>query len=232
MFPEIWSMMDRIFCNFGPFFPFYPYNTKYQNFEQLKNKPEDIIILHKCTKNHDHMSYCSLDMVRRGCQFYFLFWAIFSHFTSLTARKIKIKKKEKRKKWLEVSSFYNSAPKIMIVCYIFSETWQVTDVIIFHFGPFFALLPPYLTAQKIEILTKLKKTPEISSFYTGLSKIMITCYTVPEIWYVTDIIVIFHFGLFFSILQAKNVRFLRYDAQWTDGQMSGWTDGQMQKSDI
>ena len=109
---------------------------------------------------------------------------------------------------------------------------QVTDVIIFHFGPFFALLPPYLTAQKIEILTKLKKTPEISSFYTGLSKIMITCYTVPEIWYVTDIIVIFHFGLFFAILQAKNVRFLRYDAQWTDGQMSGWTDGQMQKSDI
>ena len=98
MFPEIWSMTDRIFCNFGRFFPFYPYNTKYQNFEQLKNKPEDIIILHKCTKNHDHMSYCSLDMVRSGCHFYFLFWAIFSHFTSLTARKIKIKKKKRKEK--------------------------------------------------------------------------------------------------------------------------------------
>ena len=26
---------------------------------------------------------------------------------------------------------------------------------------------------------------------------MIICYTVPEIWCVTDLIVIFHFGLFF-----------------------------------
>ena len=27
---------------------------------------------------------------------------------------------------------------------------------------------------------------------------MITCYTVPEIWRVTDVIFIFHFGLFFA----------------------------------
>ena len=29
---------------------------------------------------------------------------------------------------------------------------------------------------------------------------MIICYTVPEIWHVTDVIVIFHFGLFFALL--------------------------------
>ena len=29
---------------------------------------------------------------------------------------------------------------------------------------------------------------------------MIICYTVPEIWCVTDAIVIFHFGLFFALL--------------------------------
>ena len=35
-------------------------NTKSQYFENLyKKKPGDIMILHKCTKNHDHMLYCS-----------------------------------------------------------------------------------------------------------------------------------------------------------------------------
>ena len=29
---------------------------------------------------------------------------------------------------------------------------------------------------------------------------MIICYTVPQIWYVTDVILIFHFGLFFALL--------------------------------
>ena len=28
---------------------------------------------------------------------------------------------------------------------------------------------------------------------------MIICYTVPEIWCVTDVIVIFHFGIFFAL---------------------------------
>ena len=32
---DIWSAVDRIFCHFGPFFPFYPPNdTKNQNFEK------------------------------------------------------------------------------------------------------------------------------------------------------------------------------------------------------
>ena len=37
---------------------------------------------------------------------------------------------------------------------------------------------------------------EISSFYTSVPIIMIICDTVPETWPVTDVIVIFHFGLF------------------------------------
>ena len=43
-----------------------------------------------------------------------------------------------------------------------------------------------------------KKPLEISSFYTSVPKITIICYTVPEIWFVTDVIVSFHFGLFFA----------------------------------
>ena len=48
--------------------------------------------------------------------------------------------KMKKKIHLDKSSFYNSVPKIMIICYYVPEIWRVTDVIIFHFGPFFALL--------------------------------------------------------------------------------------------
>ena len=54
--PEIWSETDRIFCHFGPFFALLPHNNpENQNYEKLKKTPGDIIILHKCTKNHDHM---------------------------------------------------------------------------------------------------------------------------------------------------------------------------------
>ena len=113
-------------------------------------------------------------------------------------------------------------------------------------------LPLHPFALKNENFTKMKKCLEISSFYTSVPKIMIICYTVPEIWYVMYVIVIFHFGLFFALLlpyQPKNskfqknkkntwryhhfthvyqklwlddVRFLRYGAR----QMDGWTNRQ------
>ena len=67
---------------------------------------------------------------------------------------------------------------------------------------FWAIFCPFtsLTAQKMKISKKWKKTQEISSFYTTVSKIMIIGYTAPEIWHVTHAILIFHFGLFFAFL--------------------------------
>ena len=71
----------------------------------------------------------------------FYFGLIFTLLPPLTARKIKIK--QKRKKHLEISSFYKSAPKIMIIYYTVLEIWHVADVlVIFHSGLFFALLAP------------------------------------------------------------------------------------------
>ena len=125
------------------------------------------------------------------------FWAIFCPFTLLTTQKIKILKFWK--KHLEISSFYTSVPKIMIICFTVPEIWHMTHVtFIFHFGLFFALLP--LTAQKMKISKKWKKRLEISSFYTIVQKVMIRGYIVPEIWCMTDVIVVFHFGLFFALL--------------------------------
>ena len=55
-----------------------------------------------------------------------------------------------------------------------------------------------------------KKSLAMSSFYTSAPKIMTICYTVPEIWHMTDVIFIFHFGLFlpfYHLNSPKNQNF-------------------------
>ena len=88
-------------------------------------------------------------------------------------------------------------------------SWDIAhDGYIFYFS-FWAILFPLtrLTAQKIKISKKKKKWKkclEISSFCTTAWKIMIICYTVPEIWHKTDVIGVFHFGLFFALLSPNS----------------------------
>ena len=102
------------------------------------------------------MLYCSMDMARNGCNCYFWFWAIFCPFTSLTTRKIKIF--TKWKKHLEISSFYNSVLKIIIIiCYTVPEIWHVTWAIFCSFTT--------LTAQKINIKKKKKMPGDIIILY-------------------------------------------------------------------
>ena len=78
-----WDMArDGCNCYFLFWAIFYPSNSpKNENFKKMKKIPADIIILHKYTKNHDHMLYCSWDMVHDKCNFYFSFWAIFCPLT-------------------------------------------------------------------------------------------------------------------------------------------------------
>ena len=50
----------HFFVILGQFFPFYPlYNPENQNFEKMKKTFRYFIILHTCTKNHDHIMYAS-----------------------------------------------------------------------------------------------------------------------------------------------------------------------------
>ena len=107
--------------------------------------------------------------------------------------------KVKQKKRLEILSYNTSVPKTMIICFTVPDIWHVIDVIVvFHFGLFSLFYPS--NSQKNENFKKKKqkkkKHLEISSFYIRLPKIMILCFTVPEIWRITDVIVIFDFGLF------------------------------------
>ena len=94
-------MMDVIIFHFGPFLALLPSNSPNQNLNIMKKKPREIIIWHKCTKNHDHMLNFSWDRAHDRFNFYFSFWAIFCPFLLfyLTAQKIKILKKWKKNTW-------------------------------------------------------------------------------------------------------------------------------------
>ena len=130
----------QIFLSFWTIFcPFTPLTT--WKIKILKNwkTPRDIIILHMCTLNDNHMMYGPRD-TKCNWQNFLSFWTIFCPFTPLITQKIKILKKWKN--LLKISSFYTSVPKIIIICYTLPEMWCVTDLTIFHFGLFFALLKP------------------------------------------------------------------------------------------
>ena len=117
------------------FCPFTPITQKIKILKNWKKTPGDIIILHKCTKNNDHMLYGSWDMARSRCvTFHF---GLFLPFYLPNSPKIQNLKKMKKDAW-RYHQLYNSVPKIMIICYTVPEIWHMTDVIIFYFGPFFA----------------------------------------------------------------------------------------------
>ena len=125
MVPETWSTTDRSFCHFGLLFALLPTNnTKNQNFEKMRKRPGDIIILHKCTKNNDNILYCSWDMTCDRCNF---FWGggYFLPFYPLTAQKLNIFKNWER--LLEISSFYTYAPKFMVRWCTVPEIWSIMD---------------------------------------------------------------------------------------------------------
>ena len=86
------------------FYPFTPQTIrKIKILKKGKKAPGDIIGLHQCTTNDNHLMYYLWDVVCDG-QNFLSFWTIFCPFTLLTTPKIKIFKKTK--KCLEILSFY------------------------------------------------------------------------------------------------------------------------------
>ena len=62
---DVWFKRHELWWKFffvilDCFLPFYPHNNpKNQDFQKMKKIPGDIIILYMCTKNYNHMVYCS-----------------------------------------------------------------------------------------------------------------------------------------------------------------------------
>ena len=113
--------------------------TKKSKFRENKKKKQQKlgdIISPKCTKYRDHICYTVPEIwyvIVVIIIFHFgLFFPLLPHWQP---EKSKWKKKEK--KHLEISSFYTSIPKIIIICYTVSEIRCVMDVIVIvKFGLF------------------------------------------------------------------------------------------------
>ena len=116
IFFHFWSL----FCSFTPLT-----TAKSKFWKKWKKLPGDIIILHKGTKNHDHMLQCSPDTIRGKCNFYFSFWAIFFPFTPLTTQKIYFFLKEKDT-W-RYHHFTHVYEKLWLHDITVPEIWCTTD---------------------------------------------------------------------------------------------------------
>ena len=133
------------------------------------------------------ISYMVPEISTATDRFFLLYLAIFCSFNSLTVQKVKISQNWKKQQ--EISSFYTSAPKIMIMCYTVLEMWHMTDVIVvFHFGGFF----PYYArnSPKKQKFKKTKRAP---------GDIIILHMCNKKLW-------------------LDDVRFLRYGGWQVDGQ--------------
>ena len=160
-----WDMEcnGRIFIILDQFLPFYPLvDPESQNFEKMKNIPRDIIILHICTINGNHMMYGSWDIKHDG-HIFLSFWTIFLLF--YLPNNPKNQNFDKMKKMpgdiiiLQMCTIYGSHMMYSILRY--GVQW--TDFLSFwtSFCPFTAL-----STQRVKILKKWKTHLKILSFYT------------------------------------------------------------------
>ena len=130
----------------------------------MKNTSEDIIILHLCTKNRNHMMFSSWDMMWDRQDFLSL-WVIFCPFTSPL-------------KWSQKSIFWQNEKKmpgdisLLHMCMInedhmMYDSWNKrckTDRFFCHFGVFFVLSRPWQHGESK--FQKIEKTHLEISFYT------------------------------------------------------------------
>ena len=115
---------------------------KNKNFKKMEKKPSgDIIILHKCTKNHDQMLYCSWDM-ECNRQNFLSFWTAFCPFTSYKPRKSKFWKNEKSTwRYYHFINVYHKWQSYDKWFQKYGVQWTESFVILNHFLPFYPLLP-------------------------------------------------------------------------------------------
>ena len=94
------------------------------------------------------------------------------------------------------------------------EIWSMTDNIFCHFVPFFlfTLLP------KIKILKKWKQCLDVSSIYKIVPKIMILCYTVPEIWWHDGCNFYFSFWVIFCTFTPLTAQKIKITKKWEKSQ--------------
>ena len=136
MFPEIWNMADIIFCCFGPFCATL-LTPKIKLWNKFLKTWKYYPITHVY---HKRRSYDVWFLRYKAWHIFLSFWVIFCSLTLLTTWKMKISTKWKITPGeIIILHKFTKTPDHMLYCV--PEIWCMTDIIIFHFGLFFALLP-------------------------------------------------------------------------------------------
>ena len=166
--PEISHKAERIIFHFGQFFALL----------RLKNEKNTWRYHHftQCTINDSHMVYGFWDMQCSRQNFFVILGHCLPFYSPNSPKNEHFKKMKKN---LEISSFNTNVPKIIILCFTFLEIWCVTNVIIFHFGLFFALLP--LQQHKKSKFLKNEKNTWRYHHFTHIYQLIRWC-MVPKIW--------------------------------------------------
>ena len=120
-----------------------------------KRTPGDIILLHMCIINQDHVMYNSWDMKCNRQNFFVILGNFLPFYPPNSPKNENIKNE---KKPLEISLLYTNVPKIIIIHYTVPEIWHVMDVIvIFILGYTFPFYPT--NSPKTENFKTMKKMP-------------------------------------------------------------------------
>ena len=138
MVPEIWSVIE-FFVILDLLLPFLLLTTqKIKILKKWKKTPWDIIILHMYTIKDNHMIYGSW-IIKHNTEF-FVILSYFLHFYPPNNPKNQNLEKMKKNPW-RYHHFTIVYQKSWSYTILFLR-YGVTDVIVFHFGPFFCPFTP------------------------------------------------------------------------------------------
>ena len=157
---DVWFLwyqawQTEFFVILGRFLPFYPLTIqKIKILKKWKKMPEDIILLHMCSINDNHMMYGSW-VIDHNQHNFLSFWTIFCAFIPLTTKKIKTLKKWKKPwRYYYFTQVYHKWQSSDVWFLRYEVWWTEFFVILDWFLPFYP--SNNLKNQNFE---KLKKTP-------------------------------------------------------------------------
>ena len=126
-------ILDR----FLPFYP--PNNPKDQDFEKMKKAPGDIIILHRCTINDNHMMYSSWDHKHDRQTFFVILDHFLPFYPPKNLKNRNFEKNEKKPRALIILHMCTISNNHMMYD---SGDNECNKRNFCHFGPFFAFSRP------------------------------------------------------------------------------------------
>ena len=181
----------KLFVILGHFLPFDPPNNSRNKNSEKAKKCLEILSFYTCVPQMTFMMHGSW-YIKHDRQNWLSFWATF-----LPPNNSENQNFEKNEKSSWRYDHFTQGYYKWQSCDIWFLRYLLQQTDLFgHLWPFF----------EMKISKKWKKHLKISSLYRSVPKIMIIGYTVPEIWCVLGVTIIFHFDPFFTLSPTNSLK--------------------------